>query len=641
MKRTSCDVAVVGGGAAGLMAAISAAAAGASVTVAEREESCARKLRITGKGRCNVTSDCPPEDVLKNITRNARFLYSAMDAFPPSEVMDFFQGLGVPLKTERGNRVFPVSDRAGDIADALLREAERLGVQFRQLRVQKLLCKNGVISGISGGDTVLDCAAVILCTGGLSYPRTGSTGDGYRLAEAAGHTVTELTPSLVPLTSPDGDCAAMQGLSLKNVTLTLLDGKGKARYSALGEMQFTHFGVTGPLVLSASAHMTGVSGYRLELDLKPGLTEEKLDERLLRMFAENRNRDFKNSLGDLLPRLLIPVVIRRSGIPPETKVNSVTKSQRSALLRTLKHFSVEIDGMRPIEEAVVTRGGVNVKEVDPRTMASRLVPGLYFAGELLDVDAYTGGFNLQIAWATGRAAGIAAADAARRSRDMKTIQVAIDGPGGAGKSTMAKALAKRCGLNYVDTGAMYRTIGLAVLRAGVDPRDEAAVAGLLPGIKLTLNYEGGVQHMILNGEDVTGLIRTPEISAAASAASALPPVRAFLLRTQQALAEECSVVMDGRDIGTVVLPGAPLKVFLTAEPEERARRRYLELEARGTPQPYEDVLREMNERDRQDSTRAAAPLKAAEDAVVLDTTRLTEEQVIDALIGLVKERFGI
>ncbi len=398
----------MGAGAAGLMAALTAAEAGAEVLLLEGQEKPARKLRITGKGRCNLTNDCGPEDVMKNVNRNARFLFSALRAFPPAETMAFFEGLGVPLKTERGNRVFPVSDRAGDVADALVKAAEA-GAKLLRLRASEILTENGAVAGVRGGGTVVECRAAVLCTGGLSYPGTGSVGDGYAMARALGHTVVPTLPSLVPLVSPDGDCPAMQGLSLRNVTLTLREAGGKKLWSELGEMQFTHFGLTGPLVLSASAHMELGSKYVVELDLKPGLTEEKLDARLLRTFAEKRNRDFRNSLDELLPRSMIPAVIRRSGIPPETKVHEITRLERRALLEVLKRFTLEISGTRPIEEAVVTRGGVNVKEVVPSTMGSRLTPGLYFAGEILDLDAYTGGFNLQIAWSTGRAAGKAAA----------------------------------------------------------------------------------------------------------------------------------------------------------------------------------------------------------------------------------------
>ncbi|MBR4692513.1 MAG: NAD(P)/FAD-dependent oxidoreductase [Oscillospiraceae bacterium] len=416
MKKTQTDVCVIGGGAAGLTAAIFAAGAGARVTVLEGQEKPARKLRITGKGRCNVTNDCAPEDVLKHVTRNARFLYSALYAFPPSAVMAWFEGLGVPLKTERGNRVFPVSDRAEDVAEALLRELKGRGAELLRLRAGRVVAPEGAVRAVSAGDTEIACAAAILCTGGLSYPATGSTGDGYAMAEALGHRVTPLSPSLVPLVSEDPDCPAMQGLSLRNVTLSLRErGTGKKPvWQELGEMQFTHFGLTGPLVLSASAHMEPGKKYLAEIDLKPGLTEEKLDARLLRLFGENGRRAFKNSLDGLLPRSLIPAAVRRSGIPPEQKVSEITKAQRQRLLEVLKRFEVEIGGTRPIAEAVVTRGGVDVKEVLPSTMASRRVSGLYFAGEILDLDAYTGGYNLQIAWSTGRAAGLAAAAYAGR-----------------------------------------------------------------------------------------------------------------------------------------------------------------------------------------------------------------------------------
>ena len=400
-----------------MMAAAAAADCGAEVLVLERQERPVRKLRITGKGRCNLTNNCSPEDVLKHVTRNARFLYSSVAAFPPSAVMEYFEALGVPLKTERGNRVFPVSDKAEDVCDALLREMRRRGVQLHHLRAKEIRTDQNAVSLVLCGETEVLCRAAILCTGGLSYPATGSTGDGYEMAKALGHTIRPLSPSLVPLTSDDPDCASMQGLSLKNVQLTLRERAGKAVWSELGELQFTHFGLTGPLVLSASAHMETGKAYAAVIDLKPGLNEEKLDARLRRDFEDNNRKEFKNSLDALLPRSLIPVVIRRSGIPPETKTGSITRAQRLELLHLLKRFTVEISGTRPIEEAVITRGGVDVKEVNPSTMASRKADGLYFAGEILDLDAYTGGFNLQIAWSTGRAAGQAAAEFSGRSAE--------------------------------------------------------------------------------------------------------------------------------------------------------------------------------------------------------------------------------
>ncbi|MBP5166914.1 MAG: NAD(P)/FAD-dependent oxidoreductase [Oscillospiraceae bacterium] len=412
MKKLTADVAVAGGGAAGFMAAITAAELGARTVIVEPEDRPLKKLRITGKGRCNVTNDCDADTVIKNIPVNGKFLYSALKSFPPSETMAFFEGLGVALKTERGNRVFPVSDRAGDIAEALLRRAEELGVRLiRDRAADVAVGENGSAEGLKCSDTFVGCAAAVIATGGLSYPATGSTGDGYGMAKRLGHGVAELRPSLVPLTSPDAECGMMQGLSLRNVRLTVKKS-GKEIFSGQGEMQFAHFGITGPLVLSASAHMRRDGEYEAEIDLKPALDADKLDARILRDFAENINRDFKNALGDLLPRLMIPVVISRSRIPPDTKVNSVTRAQREELVRLLKHFTVRIDGTRPVEEAVITSGGISVKEIVPSTMGSRIVNGLFFAGEIIDVDAYTGGFNLQIAWATGRAAGQAAAELA-------------------------------------------------------------------------------------------------------------------------------------------------------------------------------------------------------------------------------------
>ena len=405
MSTRKVDAAVIGGGAAGMMAALTAAQRGRNVLLIEHNPFCGKKLRITGKGRCNVCNACDERTFLQNVPGNGKFLYSALHRFPPTETMAFFESLGVPLKTERGNRVFPVSDNAHDIANALEAAMKRAGVRILCDSAQEVLTADGAVCGVRCQETAVECESVLIATGGASYPLTGSTGDGYRMAEALGHRVTALRPSLVPLESDDPDCAALQGFSLRNVTLTLFDKDNRALYSELGEMMFTHFGVTGPLVLSASAHMRGTGPYRLEIDLKPGLDEKKLDARLLRDFEKYKNRDFANALGELAGRAMIPVIVRRSGIPGDTKVNSVTKEQRQALLNVFKHYAVPISGTRPIAEAIVTAGGVDVKEIDPRTMRSKLVDGLFFAGEVLDVDAYTGGFNLQIAWSTGRLAG--------------------------------------------------------------------------------------------------------------------------------------------------------------------------------------------------------------------------------------------
>ena len=415
MTRTRYDLIVVGGGAAGMMAAITAARLGTDVCLVERNPKVGRKLYITGKGRCNVTNHCSPQELLSATPRNGKFLYSAAERTPPSWVEEFFAALGVPLKVERGNRVFPVSDRAADIIDALFRELKRLGVPILQGRVSALDCREGAVCGVELGEekarTGLACQAIILATGGLSYPATGSTGDGYEFARALGHTVVEPRPSLVPLEVPGEDCPRMQGLALKNVQLTVKNQKGKAVFREQGELLFTHFGLSGPLVLSASAHMRDFAKdrYRCHIDLKPALDEATLDARLVRELTQGANRDMDNLMGTLLPRLMIPVVLGRAGIPGEKKAHDLTRGERRRLLEQLKDFALDISGPRPVAEAIVTSGGVKVGEVDPRTMASKKVRGLFFAGELLDVDAYTGGFNLQIAWATGRAAGEGAA----------------------------------------------------------------------------------------------------------------------------------------------------------------------------------------------------------------------------------------
>ena len=401
------DVIIIGGGAAGCFAAVWAARYGKSVIVFEKNEKLGRKLRITGKGRCNVTNNSSTDEHMKNIPVNPRFLYSSFSNFDADSTMGFFEGLGVHLKTERGNRVFPVSDNANDIADALAREMKNLGVQVIHSRVTKLITENGTVKGVKAGGQEYPCSSVIIACGGKSYPNTGSTGDGYTLAESVGHTVTELKPSLVPLTSHDRYCTEMMGLSLRNVTLKLMDGE-KAIYSEMGEMLFTHFGVSGPLVLSASSHIRDMqpNRYKLLIDLKPALNAEQLDARIQRDFAENLNRDFSNGIRALLPAKLIPVAVKLSGISPQQKVNGITKEQRHKFGELLKAFPVRISGFRPIDEAIITSGGVSTKEIDPKTMESKLCSGLFFAGEVIDVDAYTGGFNLQIAFSTAYTAAL-------------------------------------------------------------------------------------------------------------------------------------------------------------------------------------------------------------------------------------------
>ena len=401
-------VAIIGGGAAGMMAALTAAQNGAAAVLFESTGRLGRKLRITGKGRCNVTNDCDTNEFLTSVMTNPRFLYAALNRFSTADTKAFFEGLGVPLKTERGRRVFPVSDRAADIVSALAEACREAGVRVVYERVKGLMIEDGALAGVvtSGGEHRAD--AVIVCTGGKSYPLTGSTGDGYRLAEQAGHTVTALSPSLVPITAEGDLCPALQGLSLKNVKLSVIrTDNGKMVFEDFGEMMFTHFGLTGPMVLSASAHIPDIEKGKYEalIDLKPALDEKTLDTRILSDFDKYKNKDFSNALGDLLPQKLIPEIVRLSGIDPHVKVNAVTREQRRALVALLKGLRVKLRGFRPIEEAIVTRGGVDVRGVNPKTMESKILPGLYFAGEVLDVDAYTGGFNLQIAFSTAVVAG--------------------------------------------------------------------------------------------------------------------------------------------------------------------------------------------------------------------------------------------
>ena len=406
----SYDCIIIGGGAAGMMAAVTAAGYGKKVLMLEKGSRCGFKLSITGKGRCNVTNNCTEEEFFANIPTNPRFLYSAYSQFSPQDCMDFFERLGVPLKTERGGRVFPVSDKAADIVNALVQACKDYGVTTVFLRAEEILTKNGAVTGVKckGGRTFY-APSVLIATGGKSYPKTGSDGDGYALAEALGHTVTDIKPSLVPLVSDDDYCAEMMGLSLKNVTLTLKDmQKNKAVFTEMGEMLFTHFGVSGPLVLSASSRIPKMESgrWQLYIDLKPALDEKKLDERILRDFGEIPNRIFANSLSKLLPAKMIPVIVKLSGIDGNKQVNSVTKEERRRLVSLLKAFPVSILDFRPISEAIITGGGIKTSEVSPKTMESKLVKGLYFAGEILDVDGYTGGFNLQIAFSTAYCAGM-------------------------------------------------------------------------------------------------------------------------------------------------------------------------------------------------------------------------------------------
>jgi len=403
------DGIVIGGGPAGMFAAITAARQGARVLLLEKNDRLGKKLLITGKGRCNVTNDCTAQEVLQNTPRNGRFLYSAVTAFPPEKIIAFFRENGCELKTERGNRVFPVTDRSQSVLECLQRQLKSCKVTVQTAKVKEILTENGIVTGVMTQAGPIHANWVILATGGVSYPATGSTGDGYTMAEKLGHTVTPREGSLVPLESDDTDCFQMQGLSLRNVGVRLLNSKGKTLYKDFGELLFTHFGVSGPTVLSASCHLKG-EGCRLVLDLKPALEEKKLDDRLLRDLDMYQNRSMENALTDLLPRSMISVVLGRLDIDPQLQANSLTRQKRRELVALLKGFNITVKGKRPVSEAIITSGGVKVSEIDPKTMQSKLVPGLYFAGEIIDCDAYTGGFNLQIAWATAWAAGVAASE---------------------------------------------------------------------------------------------------------------------------------------------------------------------------------------------------------------------------------------
>lgn len=405
-------IAVIGGGAAGLIAAGEAARNGADVMLFEKNERLGKKLVITGKGRCNLTNLCNINEFLENVAVNSRFLYSALNNFSPSDTVKFFEELGVKLKIERGRRVFPVSDKSFDIVDALKKFVSQANVRIINERVTGLLAGDKKITGLRTDKKEYAADAVIICTGGVSYPSTGSDGDGYKLAESVGHSIVALRPSLVPIETEEKFCADLMGLSLKNVTVTLYEGEKKI-YGEMGEMIFTHFGVSGPIILSLSAHIkkdAAKTPYAIKIDLKPALSESQLDKRILADFSEYKNKDYKNALNDLLPQKMIPIIIKLSRIDPEKKVNEITKAERAELVYLLKNFSLTVKKFRPIEEAIITSGGIATKEITPNKMESKLIKGLYFAGEVIDVDAYTGGYNLQIAFSTGRLAGECAAN---------------------------------------------------------------------------------------------------------------------------------------------------------------------------------------------------------------------------------------
>ena len=400
------DGIVIGGGPAGLMAAITAASDGQHILLIEKNGRLGKKLLITGKGRCNITNNCSVDEVLKNIPRNGRFLYSALNAFTPDDTMHFFESNGCALKTERGNRVFPVTDKSQSVLECLEKLIRKRNVSVTGEKVSEILTDNQCVTGVRCGNKIYQCNWVVLATGGVSYPSTGSTGDGYTMAQKCGHTIVAPEGSLVPLASSGDHCVMMQGLSLRNVGVKLLNAKGKTLYADFGELLFTHFGVSGPTVLSASAHLKG-DNCCLYIDLKPALDQNKLDSRLLRDLEQYQNRTMENALTDILPRSMIPVILNMAEIPADIQANALKKEKRRTLVELMKAFPVPVIGKRPVAEAIITRGGIATKEIDPKTMESKLVKGLYFAGEIIDCDAYTGGFNLQIAWSTGYACGVA------------------------------------------------------------------------------------------------------------------------------------------------------------------------------------------------------------------------------------------
>ncbi|MBP5295252.1 MAG: (d)CMP kinase [Lachnospiraceae bacterium] len=653
-------VLVVGGGASGMAAALSAALEGAEVLLLEQNEKLGKKVYITGKGRCNVTNACAVEDLFSHAVTNAKFLYSAFHRFTNLDLMTLLEQNGCPLVVERGNRVFPASMHASDVIRCFEKMLRDAGVKILlNTRVHALKAEEGRVVSVEAGKQHFDVDAVILASGGISYPATGSTGDGFRFSEKLGHTVTPLYPSLVSLNTSAYWCKDLSGLTLRNVTVKAVDAKGKTIRKEEGELLFTHKGVSGPTILRLSAYLTkrvhqGES-FHLFIDLKPALGEDVLDARLLREFSGAGTKEIKNFIGNLVPQALGRVILEEAGIPLEKRACDVTKEERAALLRTLKGLRLTVTGTGGFDEAIVTQGGISVKEIDASTMRSRLYENLFFAGEIIDVDLMTGGFSLQEAWSTGWLSGKnAAAEAASRNKDhLETreqetqdkeekqmgFNVAIDGPAGAGKSTIAKLVAKELRLLYVDTGAMYRTIGLYMLKQDIDIHDEEAVTAALPDVSVTLGYDGkGLQRLYLNGEDVTDFIRTPEVSEAASVTSAYPEVREKLLDLQHDLARKNDVVMDGRDIGTVILPDAQVKIFLTASVRVRALRRMKELVEKGEEVTLESVEEEIRERDYRDSHRETAPLKQAEDAILVDTSSLSIEEVVSHVTGLIRPK---
>lgn len=640
MSSTGKKVAIIGGGVAGLLAAVTAADHGAKVLLFEKMDKVGLKMGITGKGRCNLTNNAPIMDFIAMTPGNGRFLFSAYKRFNNMDLLSLFHTWGLETKVERGGRIFPASDDAQEIRHLFMRLLHEKQVDVHLSEpVLHIQTKKGCAAGVVTGKGTYEADAVILATGGKSYPRTGSTGDGYRLAGELGHTVTKIRPALIPLVCAEPYCRELQGLSLKNVTLALVAG-GRRKSEAFGEMIFTHFGISGPIVLTQSDVVTlwlsqgyQVTGY---IDLKPALTEEVLDQRILRDLQKFRLKQMGNALSELLPRRLIDAVMKLADIPAEIPAAALKKAQRIHLRQTIKKLPLTITKARPIEEAIVTAGGISTKEVNSSTMESKIVRGLYLAGEVLDVHAFTGGYNLQAAFSMGR---MAALSAAGDKTQMRKLAIAIDGPAGAGKSSVAKILAANMGYAYLDTGAMYRAVTYEVLRRELT--EEKDIVALAAGMDMTVKPEADAMHVVVNGHDVTDYIRTPEVSARVSAVSALAGVRAAMVGIQRRQAAKGGIVLDGRDIGTTVLPHADVKIFLTASVHTRALRRFKEMTEKNPGMTLEEVEKDIRKRDWQDSHREVSPLKQAEDAVLLDNSRLTLEETAKAIMEICEKKWEV
>lgn len=640
MSSTGKKVAIIGGGVAGLLAAVTAADHGAKVLLFEKMDKVGLKMGITGKGRCNLTNNAPIMDFIAMTPGNGRFLFSAYKRFNNMDLLSLFHTWGLETKVERGGRIFPASDDAQEVRHLFMRLLHEKQVDVHLSEpVLHIQTKKGCAAGVVTGKGTYEADAVILATGGKSYPRTGSTGDGYRLAGELGHTVTKIRPALIPLVCAEPYCRELQGLSLKNVTLALVAG-GRRKSEAFGEMIFTHFGISGPIVLTQSDVVTlwlsqgyQVTGY---IDLKPALTEEVLDQRILRDLQKFRLKQMGNALSELLPRRLIDAVMKLADIPAEIPAAALKKAQRIHLRQTIKKLPLTITKARPIEEAIVTAGGISTKEVNSSTMESKIVRGLYLAGEVLDVHAFTGGYNLQAAFSMGR---MAALSAAGDKTQMRKLAIAIDGPAGAGKSSVAKILAANMGYAYLDTGAMYRAVTYEVLRRELT--EEKDIVALAAGMDMTVKPEANAMHVVVNGHDVTDYIRTPEVSARVSAVSALAGVRAAMVGIQRRQAAKGGIVLDGRDIGTTVLPHADVKIFLTASVHTRALRRFKEMTEKNPGMTLEEVEKDIRKRDWQDSHREVSPLKQAEDAVLLDNSRLTLEETAKAIMEICEKKWEV